>query len=59
MNANRMKAMLKYLPCRAGGIPLNLRQLGAAEQEGLARDALRQAGYTIVYQRGTVFERVE
>lgn len=36
MEANRMKAMLKYLPCRAGGIPSNLRQLGDAESEGLA-----------------------
>jgi hypothetical protein len=36
VNANRMKAMLKYLPRRAGGIPLNLRKLGDAEREGLA-----------------------
>ena len=35
MNASRMKAMLKYLPRRAGGIPLSLRRLGDAEREGL------------------------
>lgn len=37
MNANRMKAMLKYLPCKAGAIPQNLRNLRFAEAEGLAR----------------------
>lgn len=37
MNETRMKAMLKYLPCRAGAVPLNLRKLGDAEREGLAR----------------------
>jgi hypothetical protein len=35
MNEKRLKAMLKYLPCRAGAIPQNLRQLGLAEREGL------------------------
>lgn len=28
--------MLKYLPCTAGKIPLNMRQMHLAEQEGLA-----------------------
>lgn len=36
MNEKRLKAMLKYLPCKAGAIPLNLRSLGSAEAEGLA-----------------------
>ncbi len=36
MNEKRLKAMLKYLPRRAGGIPQNLRNLAAAEREGLA-----------------------
>jgi len=36
-NAKRMKTMLGYLPCKASGIPLNLRNLRTAEIEGLAR----------------------
>ena len=36
MNTKRIKAMLKYLPCRASAIPANLRSLRDAEQEGLA-----------------------
>lgn len=32
----RIKAMLKYLPCRASGVPKNLRSLRDAEMEGLA-----------------------
>ena len=28
--------MLKYLPCKAGAIPQNLRSLRSAESEGLA-----------------------
>jgi hypothetical protein len=35
-NEQRIRAMLKYLPCRAGAVPISLRQLGLAEREGLA-----------------------
>lgn len=37
MNEKRMKSMLAYLPCRAGQVPANMRQLHLAEREGLAR----------------------
>lgn len=37
MTPERIKAMLKYLPCKAGAIPLNMRKMHLAEQEGLAR----------------------
>lgn len=41
-NAERMKLMLKYLPCTAAQIPVNLRNLLTAEREGLVR---AEAGY--------------
>ena len=36
MNEKTMKAMLKYLPCKAGDVPRNLRHFRDAEQAGLA-----------------------
>ncbi len=48
MNTERLMTMLKYLPCRAGAIPIAYRQMHLAEQEGLAV-AVKQTDGTYIW----------